>query len=226
MEIDARFKVTEQLDGKMLINGELRGSGCEQWLDSRCPVTQELIGRVPNASAEEMTGAITAAKDASKTWSKTTPKQRVALIEEIAERLEGRADEFAKIEALDTGNTVGPMTNDVHKAVERMRFYCGLAYELKGMTVPSTPENIHLTLREPYGVVGRIIPYNHPIGFAASRIAWPPMAIRPWSFLCLLARRPIWSCPMNRSIWLKGGVTRTPPPPSRSLVMLLLLSAG
>ena len=63
------------------------------------------------------------------------------------------------------------MTNDVHKAVERMHFYCGLAYELKGMTIPSTPENIHLTLREPYGVVGRIIPFNHPIGFAASRIA-------------------------------------------------------
>jgi acyl-CoA reductase-like NAD-dependent aldehyde dehydrogenase len=39
------------------------------------------------------------------------------------------------------------------------------------MTVPSTPENIHLTLREPYGVVGRIIPFNHPIGFAASRIS-------------------------------------------------------
>jgi acyl-CoA reductase-like NAD-dependent aldehyde dehydrogenase len=63
------------------------------------------------------------------------------------------------------------MKNDVHKAVERMRFYCGLAYEIKGMTVPSTPENIHLTLREPYGVVGRIIPFNHPIGFAASRIS-------------------------------------------------------
>ena len=171
MEIDARFKVTEQLDGKMLIDGELRGSSCDQWLDSRCPATQELIGRVPNASAEEMTEAVTAAKEASKAWRKTTQKQRVALIEEIAQRLESRAEEFAKIEALDTGNTVGPMTNDVHKAVERMRFYCGLAYELKGMTVPSTPENIHLTLREPYGVVGRIIPFNHPIGFAASRIA-------------------------------------------------------
>src|SRR5210317_2285499 len=155
----------------MLVNGELRGSSCDQWLESRCPATQELIGRVPNASADEMTEAITAAKEASKSWRRTTQKQRVALIEEIAQRLEARAEEFAKIEALDTGNTVGPMTNDVHKAVERMRFYCGLAYELKGMTVPSTPENIHLTLREPYGVVGRIIPFNHPIGFAASRLA-------------------------------------------------------
>ena len=87
MEIDARFKVTEQLDGKMLINGELRGSSCDQWLESRCPATQELIGRVPNASADEMTEAVTAAKEASKAWRKTTQKQRVALIEEIAQRL-------------------------------------------------------------------------------------------------------------------------------------------
>jgi acyl-CoA reductase-like NAD-dependent aldehyde dehydrogenase len=52
-----------------------------------------------------------------------------------------------------------------------MRFAAGLAYEIKGETVPATPENIHFTLRVPYGVVGRIIPFNHPIGFAASRIA-------------------------------------------------------
>ena len=116
MEIDARFKVTEQLDGKMLINGELRGSSCGQWLESRCPATQELIGRVPNASADEMTEAVTAAKEASKAWRKTTQKQRVALIEEIAQRLEARAEEFAKIEALDTGNTVGPMTNEIGRA--------------------------------------------------------------------------------------------------------------
>ena len=79
-------------------------------------------------------------------------------------------DEFAKIEALDTGNTVGPMTNDVHKAVERMHFYCGLAYELKGMTIPSTPENIHLTLREPYGVDGLSRSIIR-LASAASRIA-------------------------------------------------------
>jgi acyl-CoA reductase-like NAD-dependent aldehyde dehydrogenase len=118
-----------------------------------------------------MTEAVVAATEAFKSWRKTSQKQRVQLIEAIADCLDSRAEEFAKIESLDTGNTVGPMKNDVHKAVERMRFYCGLAYELKGMTVPSTPENIHITLREPYGVVGRIIPYNHPIGFAASRIA-------------------------------------------------------
>ena len=89
------------------------------------------------------------------------------------------------------------MTNDVHKAVERMRFYCGLAYELKGMTVPSTPENIHLTLREPYGVVGRIIPFNHPIGFAASRIA--PALIAGNTIVV----KPSEQAPLSASLWLR-----------------------
>ena len=78
VEIDERFKVTEQLDGKMLIKGELRGSSCDQWLESYCPATQELIGKVPNASAEEMTEAVTAAREAFKAWKKTSQKQRVA----------------------------------------------------------------------------------------------------------------------------------------------------
>jgi acyl-CoA reductase-like NAD-dependent aldehyde dehydrogenase len=63
------------------------------------------------------------------------------------------------------------MKRDVRTAVERMRFAAGLAYEIKGETIPSTPGNIHMTIRQPYGVIGRIIPFNHPIGFAASRIA-------------------------------------------------------
>ena len=171
MDIDPRFKVTAVVNGRMLINGELRESSQNQWLESYCPATQEYLGRVPNATAEEMAEAVTGAKAASRAWAKTTQQTRVDLIMAIAERLEARADEFTRIESLDTGNTYGPMQNDVHKAVERMRFYCGLAYEIKGMTVPSTPGNLHLTIREPYGVVGRIIPFNHPIGFAASRIA-------------------------------------------------------
>ncbi len=171
MSLDPRFQVTKQIEGRMLINGELRSSGNDSWLKSFCPATQEYLGRVPNASAEEMQEAVAAATEAAKSWRNTSQKTRVELIEAIASALEARADEFAYIESLDTGNTHGPMKNDVHKAVERMRFYCGLAYEIKGMTVPSTPENIHLTLREPYGVVGRIIRFNHRIGFAASRIS-------------------------------------------------------
>jgi aldehyde dehydrogenase (NAD+)/betaine-aldehyde dehydrogenase len=57
-----------------------------------------------------------------------------------------------------------------------MRFAAGLAYEIKGETVPATPGNIHMTIRQPYGVVGRIIPFNHPIKFAANALAAPLIA--------------------------------------------------
>jgi acyl-CoA reductase-like NAD-dependent aldehyde dehydrogenase len=56
-----------------------------------------------------------------------------------------------------------------------LRYYAGLGLELKGETIPA-PNNIHFTLREPYGVVGRIIPFNHPLQFAASKMAAPLMA--------------------------------------------------
>src|SRR5258706_5279020 len=97
--------------------------------------------------------------------------QRAEYIHKLGDALLARTDEIAKIESLDTGNTLGPMKRDVRTAVERMRFAAGLAYEIKGETVPATPGNIHMTIRTPYGVIGRIIPFNHPIGFAASRIA-------------------------------------------------------
>ncbi len=97
--------------------------------------------------------------------------QRASYVHKLGDAILARSEEIARIESLDTGNTIGPMRRDVNTAVDRMRFAAELAYELKGETIPSTPGNIHMTIRQPYGVIGRIIPFNHPIGFAASRIA-------------------------------------------------------
>ena len=52
-----------------------------------------------------------------------------------------------------------------------MNYYAGIAHELKGETIPATPDHLHLTLREPYGVVARIVPFNHPLMFAVARTA-------------------------------------------------------
>jgi acyl-CoA reductase-like NAD-dependent aldehyde dehydrogenase len=57
-----------------------------------------------------------------------------------------------------------------------LRLFAGLAIEIKGATVPASAEHLHMTVREPFGVVGRIIPFNHPIMFAAGKIAAPLVA--------------------------------------------------
>ena len=67
-------------------------------------------------------------------------------------------------------------TLDVAIAADTLRLFAGLGIELKGSTIPASAQNLHLTVREPFGVVGRIIPFNHPIMFAAGKIAAPLVA--------------------------------------------------
>lgn len=162
---------TRPLSGKMLIGGKLVESVDGQWLESINPADESPLGRVPLGSARDMTLAVDAALAAFPAWAALSMEKRSDYVYRLADAILARAEEFAQIEALDTGNTVGPMRNDVTTAVSRMKFAAGLAYEIKGETIPATPGNIHMTLRVPFGVVGRIIPFNHPIGFAASRIA-------------------------------------------------------
>lgn len=68
------------------------------------------------------------------------------------------------------------MSRDVAHAVHALEYFAGLGYELKGHSVPASPGNLHFSVREPYGVVGGIAPFNHPIMFAATRMAAPLMA--------------------------------------------------
>jgi betaine-aldehyde dehydrogenase len=61
----------------------------------------------------------------------------------------------------------------VSGAVAELDYYAGLAPETRGSTAPPTPDTLSYTLREPYGVVGRIVPFNHPFKFAAGKVAAP-----------------------------------------------------
>jgi acyl-CoA reductase-like NAD-dependent aldehyde dehydrogenase len=159
------------MTGRMLIGGERVESKSGQWLESINPADETALGRVPMGSAADMADAVDAAEKAQPAWAALSMSQRAEYIHKLGDAILKRGEEIARIESLDTGNTLGPMKRDVRTAVERMRFAAGLAYEIKGETIPSTPGNIHMTIRQPYGVIGRIIPFNHPIGFAASRIA-------------------------------------------------------
>ncbi len=166
----------ESITGKMLIGGKLVESLDGNWLESIDPSDGSLLGRVPDGSKRDVDAAVDAALAAFPSWSALSMRERGSYVLALAEKVLERREEFAEIEARDTGNIINAMRNDVTSAVERMRFAAGLALQLKGETIPSTAGNLHLTLRVPFGVVGRIIPFNHPLGFAASRIAPPIVA--------------------------------------------------
>jgi acyl-CoA reductase-like NAD-dependent aldehyde dehydrogenase len=161
---------------RMLIDGELTESESGARFESIDPATEESLGTVPQGSAADVERAVAAAERAQPAWAGLPVNQRAATLRRLADALKDNAERILVTEVVDTGNTIAQMRNDVQIAYDQLYYYAGLGYELKGDTIPATPGNMHLTVREPYGVVGRIIPFNHPIMFAAAKMAAPLMA--------------------------------------------------
>lgn len=135
-----------------------------------------LIGRVPAGNARDVARAVEAADRSWEAWNGIGVAARAEALRASGDKMLERADELLEIEVRDTGNTIALMRGDVRTGVEGINYYAGLAYELKGETIPATPGNLHFTLREPYGTVARIVPFNHPVMFATGRTAAALMA--------------------------------------------------
>ncbi|MFI6350989.1 aldehyde dehydrogenase family protein [Streptomyces sp. NPDC050560] len=157
----------------MLIGGELTGSDSGEWLDSVNPADEQVIGRTPAGTATDIARAVGAAQDAFPGWRALSAQERAGHLRALAAKLAERGEEILELEVRDTGNTIRKMRSDVSRAIESLEYYAGLGLELKGETVPATASGLHYSVREPYGVVARIIPFNHPVQFAAAKLAAP-----------------------------------------------------
>jgi len=163
-------------DLPMYIGGEFVPSESGEWMDSVNPATGEVHGRVPAGTPADVDRAVKAAAKAQREWAKVSVFERGEIIRKLADAIQARADEVVQMEAADTGNTIASLGGDIYLAKQYLTFIAGLGIEMKGESVPATPNNIHFTMREPYGVVGRIVPFNHPFLFAAAHLAAPLIA--------------------------------------------------
>jgi betaine-aldehyde dehydrogenase len=163
-------------DRPMYIGGEFTASDSGEWMDSVNPATGEVHGRVPAGTVADVDRAVKAAAAAQLEWGAKSVWERGALLRKLAAEIVARADEVLTLESADTGNTIASLDNDIALASGYLNFVAGLGIEIKGETVPATAENIHFTIRQPYGVVGRIVPFNHPFLFAAAHLGAPLIA--------------------------------------------------
>jgi acyl-CoA reductase-like NAD-dependent aldehyde dehydrogenase len=161
---------------RMLIDGELTDAADGGWITTVDPSTEEPLGQVPRGSAEDVARAVAAADRAAPGWDALGIAERADRVRELARRATARAEELLEVEVRDTGNTRNRMTKDVSMATALMDYFAGIGLELKGETIPASPTGLHFTTRRPYGVVGRILAFNHPFMFAASRLAAPLVA--------------------------------------------------
>jgi 2-formylbenzoate dehydrogenase len=158
------------------IGGEPARARSGRCYDDQSPATEEVIARVPDGGAGDVDAAAAAGEAAAAQWRRVPARERGAVVGELARVLEEHADELALLDAVDGGHPVTQMRADVAMGADMLRLFAGLGIEIKGTTIPATAEHLHLTVREPFGVVGRIIPFNHPVMFAAGKIAAPLVA--------------------------------------------------
>ncbi|HEU4673314.1 MAG TPA: aldehyde dehydrogenase family protein [Candidatus Limnocylindrales bacterium] len=138
-------------------------------IEVRDPATWEVIGRIADAGSAGVDRAVAAAGAAFPAWRRTPARERAAIVEKMAARLAEHVEEIAALDALDTGNPLVAMRNDITKGLHQMREAAGLALEIKGETFPLP--GLHYTVREPWGVVARLVTFNHPAMFTVNRIA-------------------------------------------------------
>src|SRR5438874_6491788 len=170
------MNVRTQMKGQMLIGGEMVAGEADKWIESVNPANEERIGEFAAGDAADVNKAVAAAEKAQPGWAALDIKERGKYLKAMAKRIRERGEELLHTEVIDTGNTITKMKADIEGAAEQLEWYTGLAIEMKGETVPASSKNLHLTVREPYGVVARIVPFNHPLSFACRGLAGPLIA--------------------------------------------------
>ena len=137
------------------------------------PGTGESLGEVAVAGEVDVDAAVAAARRGFDTWRAVVPLERARILREMAARVRKHADELAWIDAVNGGNPVHEMASDAKVAAAQLDFFAGLVTEMKGASIPMGSNAVNFSVREPLGVVARIIPFNHPFMFAAGKSAAP-----------------------------------------------------
>ena len=133
-------------------------------------------GRVPVGTVSDVDRAVNAAEAAQPAWAALSVWERRDVLRKLGAAMRARAAEVLPLEAADTGNTIGSLGRDVEVAANYLDFFSGLGTEIKSDSVPASKDGMHFSIREPYGIVARIVPFNHPFLFAAAHLAAPLMA--------------------------------------------------
>ncbi len=144
-----------------------------RYFELASPGTGESLGRAADGDARDVNAAVASARAAFPGWRDMPPLERAAILRRFAAIVRQHAKELALLDAIDCGNPVRAMVGDAEIAASQIDFFAGLVTEMKGDSIPMGPGRMNVSVREPLGVVARVIPFNHPFMFAAGKSAAP-----------------------------------------------------
>lgn len=159
---------------QMYIDGGFCDAEDGKRYESVNPATEEVWADFPEATANDVNRAVTAAHEAftNGPWSRTSAAERGKVLRRIARELEAEGQELAVAETTDTGKLLRETRWQANNLAEIYDYYGGLADKIEGRLPPVGPDApLSMIIREPLGVVAAIVPWNSQLHLAAFKIA-------------------------------------------------------
>ncbi len=148
---------------KNWIGNTLSESSATEYMDLMTPYTGEVIGSVPMGGVPDVDTAVTAAKNAFKTWSNTNIKERVQIMFRLKTLMERDFEELKQLVSLENGKTLAEAHGDVAKAIEVLEFGCSIPNKIQAPSLEVSNGIYCQVIKEPLGVVACVVPFNFPI---------------------------------------------------------------
>ncbi|AYA03508.1 MULTISPECIES: CoA-acylating methylmalonate-semialdehyde dehydrogenase [unclassified Acinetobacter] len=150
-------------NAQLLINGEFVESKTQQWQDIVNPATQEVLGRVPFATPDEVNAAIAAAQNAFADWRQTPIQARMRIMLKLQELIRANAKEIAKVLTAEQGKTLADAEGDIQRGLEVVEHACSIGTLQMGEYTEGVARGVDTyTLQQPLGVCAGITPFNFP----------------------------------------------------------------
>ncbi|AWL28743.1 CoA-acylating methylmalonate-semialdehyde dehydrogenase [Acinetobacter defluvii] len=162
---------------KLLINGQFVESKTQNWQDIVNPATQEVLGRVPMSTLDEVDEAIAAAQEAFKTWRLTPIQSRMRIMLKLQDLIRDNMKDIAKVLTAEQGKTLADAEGDIQRGLEVVEHACSIGTLQMGEYIEGVARGVDTyTLQQPLGVCAGITPFNFP--------AMIPLWMFPMAIVC------------------------------------------
>ncbi|HEY9528144.1 MAG TPA: aldehyde dehydrogenase family protein, partial [Anaerolineales bacterium] len=156
----------------MYINGAFTNGNAKEVIEVTDPATEEVLDTVPRGTAGDVDAAVHSAREAFTQWRKLGANERTKLLHEVATRVQRHKGELVRLLTLEEGKPISENEEELEWVANTFDYYAELGRHDRGRVIPpGEASQFNFILKEPYGVVGCIVPWNYPLLLMAWKVA-------------------------------------------------------
>jgi len=156
----------------MWIDGGEVGADNRATMTVENPATEEIVATVPRAGVAEVERAVAAARRAQPAWRRLPGTEKARLLHEIARIIRERGHHLAELMTVEGGKPMIENLDEIDWTAACFDYYAEVGRASRGNAIPPGFEHqVNFTVKEPFGVVGVIVPFNYPLLLMSWKVA-------------------------------------------------------